>query len=280
MTPDLADIETLRDQLQRFGVRPEKKLSQNFLVDREALEEIVSTADLEAADNVVEVGAGTGVLTVELAKRVQQVVAVEVDEKILPLLRETVREFSNVEVIAEDIRHVTIDALTKKFTSSRYKVVANLPYHLSGYFLERFLDTDHGPVSLTLLLQKEVAERAAAGPGEMSLLSISVQFFGTPQVTVIVPAEAFWPAPKVDSAILHIVRHPAPRWGPAIRANIFRLARIGFAGRRKTLANALAGGLGLPKPDIAKALAAAGIPPRARAQELTLEQWQGLAGRV
>lgn len=281
-TYDLTDFRTLQNLLQRFGVHPSKKLSQNFLLEPDVLEEMVSAAGLEPTDNVLEVGAGTGVLTQILAAHARTVVAVEVDDRILPLLREVTQPLANVAIVHADILRTPVAELRAHFMppTAPYKVVANLPYHLTSHFLQRFLDTEDGPSSLTVLVQREVAERVAAAPGDMSLLALSVQLFGAPQVCAIVPADAFWPAPKVESAILHVARHASPLFDAHMREQMFRLAKIGFANRRKTLANALSSGLRLPRTEMLEKLTAIGLKPTVRAQELTLEHWAALVGRL
>ncbi|MEK7631249.1 MAG: 16S rRNA (adenine(1518)-N(6)/adenine(1519)-N(6))-dimethyltransferase RsmA [Patescibacteria group bacterium] len=279
---DLTDFRTLQHLLQQFCIRPDKKLSQNFLLEPDVLEEMIAASQLTKNDNVIEVGAGTGVLTQVLAAHAGKVVAVEIDDHLLPLLREVTKSLSNVTLVHADVMRTPIAALRSHFSSATapYKVVANLPYHLTSHFLQRFLDTPDAPRSLTVLVQREVAERVAAEPGDMSLLALSVQMFGTPMVCAVVPAEAFWPAPKVESAILHVERHPKPLFDAETRSAIFHLAKMGFAGRRKTLGNALSAGLRKSRPEIVENIVALGLKPTVRAQELTLEQWRGLAGLV
>lgn len=277
---DLTDFRTLQNLLQRFKVQPSKKLSQNFLLEPDVLEEMIAASGLTHTDNVIEVGAGTGVLTQVLAAHAGKVVAVEIDNALLPLLQEVTQGFVNVTLVHADVMRTPIADLRLRFGSATapYKVVANLPYHLTSHFLQRFLDTPDAPKSLTVLVQREVAERVAAAPGDLSLLALSVQLFGDAQVCAVVPAEAFWPAPKVESAILHVQRHPRPLFDADVRKGIFRLAKMGFASRRKTLANALSAGLRLPRPEISEKLKGFGLLPTIRAQELTLEQWAKLVG--
>lgn len=285
MIGDLTELSTLRSVLRRFGVQPTKKLSQNFLVDRQVLETIVDTAELTRQANVLEVGAGTGVLTRELVQRAGYVVAVEVDTRAQTLLRETVGGAENIRLISADVMRLTPVQLAEAFgradaTPFRYDIVANLPYHLTSHFLQHFLEFPLPPASLTLLLQREVAERIAAEPGDLSLLALSVQVYGDPTIVATVPRTAFWPTPKVDSAILRIDRRQEPRWPEAARVQCFRLAKVGFSQRRKTLVNALRGGLGLPAAQVALAIAQCNLPPAVRAQELRLEDWDMLRGAL
>jgi 16S rRNA (adenine1518-N6/adenine1519-N6)-dimethyltransferase len=263
-------------------MQPTKKLSQNYLVDREVLEAIVDAADLTPQSNVLEVGAGTGVLTRELVQRASYVVAVEVDARAMPLLQETVGAAKNFQLLTVDIMRLTPEELSKAFGQPtqqplRYDIVANLPYHLTSHFLQHYLEFPLPPRSFTLLLQREVAERIAAEPGAMSLLALSVQVYGEPTVVATVPKTAFWPVPTVDSAILRIDRRVEPLWPEAIRTQCFQFAKLGFMHRRKTLVNALRGGLRMPAERIAKAIAACNLAPTVRAQELRLEDWATLA---
>jgi 16S rRNA (adenine1518-N6/adenine1519-N6)-dimethyltransferase len=281
MIGDLTDLGTLRSVLRRFGMQPTKALSQNFLVDREVLEAIVDAADLTPQTNVLEVGAGTGVLTRELVQRAGKVVAVEVDTRALPLLQESVGEAKNLKLLTADVMRLTpaqlVDAFGHEPTRQlQYEIVANLPYHLTSHFLQHFLEYPLPPQSFTLLLQREVAERIAAEPGDMSLLALSVQVYGEPTIVATVPKTAFWPVPTVDSAILRIDRREKPRWSNAVRDQCFRLAKLGFAHRRKTLVNSLRGGLRLTPAAIASAIAGCKLASTVRAQELRLEDWAAL----
>jgi 16S rRNA (adenine1518-N6/adenine1519-N6)-dimethyltransferase len=281
MIGNLTDLNTLRSVLRRFGLHPTKKLSQNFLVDRDVLAAIVDAADLTPQSNVLEVGAGTGVLTRELVQRARAVVAVEVDTRARPLLEETIDGAKNLTLLTGDIMRLTPEQLSEAFgqpgKAFPYDIVANLPYHLTSHFLQHFLEFPLPPRSFTLLLQREVAERIAAEPGAMSVLALSVQVYGEPTVVATVPKTAFWPVPAVDSAILRIDRYATPRWPDTVRDTCFKLAKVGFAHRRKTLINALRGGLRLPADKIAAVIAACALVPTVRAQELTLAQWLELA---
>ena len=279
---DLTDLGTLRSVLRRFGLQPTKKLSQNFLVDRDVLEAIVDAADVNGNSHVLEVGAGTGVLTRELVQRAEKVVAVEVDTRAVPLLQETVGEAKNLRLLTADVMRLTPTQLAGALGQGpsgplRYDIVANLPYHLTSHFLQHFLEFPLPPRTFTLLLQREVAERIAAEPGDMSLLALSVQVYGEPTIVATVPKTAFWPVPTVDSAILRIDRRETSLWPDAVRAQCFRLAKLGFAHRRKTLVNSLRAGLRLPAAHIAKAMQQCELAATVRAQELDLADWAKLA---
>ncbi len=267
---DLADRAVLRSLLQRHGLRPNKSFGQHLLVDRAALETIVASADLSPDESVIEVGAGTGVLTVELASRARRVVAVEIDRNILPILRETTARFTNVEIIPRDL--LDVDP-TAAFGEAPYKLVANLPYYITALTLRHFLEAANPPRRLVVLVQKEVAERITALPGDMSLLSLSVQFFGTPQLVAIVPASSFFPPPHVDSAILSVDLFPHPPLVGAARERFFGIAHAGFAERRKQLHNSMARNLRIPQETVAEWLHEAGIEASRRAETLSVAEW-------
>ncbi|MFA6587970.1 MAG: 16S rRNA (adenine(1518)-N(6)/adenine(1519)-N(6))-dimethyltransferase RsmA [Patescibacteria group bacterium] len=277
---DQFDQQSVRTQLQNSRIWPNKSLSQNFLVDQEILQKIILNADLQKDELVLEVGAGLGILTWELAKRVKKVLAVEYDQQILPMLKENLKSLNNVKILQADIMKFPIQELLKNFGSEevrKYKIVANLPYHLTSHFLKKFLSSDFPPNSFSLLLQKEVALRICAKPGDMSLLSISVQMFGQPEIGVFVPKQAFWPQPKVDSAILNIKRRIKPLGNEFTRFQVFKFAKIAFSAKRKTLVNALSGGLHETPNKIRAYLNTLGLSPMIRAQELNLDQWFSLA---
>ncbi len=269
-TGDLANPATLRALLRRHGVQPKKGLGQHLLVDRAALDATVAAAELTPDDAVMEVGAGPGVLTVELAARAGRVVAVEVDDAILPVLRETTARFPNVEIINADL--LKVDP-AQVFGETPYKLVANLPYYITAPTLRHFLEATRPPQRMVVMTQSEVAERMVAQPGDMSLLSVSVQFYGRATLVMRVPASAFFPPPQVDSAIVRVDVAPEPPLiGPA-RDQLFRLAHAGFAEKRKQLHNSLARNLHESAETISRWLAAANIEPSRRAQTLSLGDW-------
>lgn len=282
---NLSTVEGLKKALRYFGIQPEKYLSQNFLVDPYSLEAIVKAAELTKADKVLEIGAGTGVLTQQLSRCAGEVVAVEFDRAMIPLLRNSVAPYKNISIVQGNALYIPINALLKNFSNKtsefpEYKIVANLPYHITSKFLQTFLESENPPTALTLLLQKEVAERIAAQPGEMSLLSLSVQIFGQPRVIEQVPRHAFWPAPKVDSAILHIKRFQRPVIAKDQQEKVFKLAKAGFSSRRKTLVNAITRKIPLKREEIISFLKETGLSATARAQELSVQQWAQLAERL
>mgnify|MGYP001613485728 CR=1 FL=1 len=338
-TMDLTNKSELIHYLQSHGLYTQKKLGQNFLIDRVALEKIVEAADISKDDLIVEVGPGLGTLTEELIKNAGKVVAVELDKKLAVLLGERFAtavisspeeghlgrrgeprnpsiekgslhggrddNMGKLEIINSDILKVNIDNITK---GEKYKVVANIPYYITSKILRFFLEQENKPETIVLLTQKEVAERICAKPGEMSVLSVSVQAYGEPEIIDIVKRDSFFPAPEVDSAILRISNiHPfschsdRPKGveesfirslddarddkKAGIQADnctdferqFFRCVHIGFASRRKTLLNNLSAGYHLDKDAVLDILKEAGLSDKARAQELSLMQWQKLS---
>jgi len=260
--------------LRRFDLRARKRLGQRFLIDGDVLQRILSAAELTADDIVLEVGPGLGILTRELAQRARRVIAIELDDKLSNFLKQELVSSPNVMIINEDI--LKIEPATLLARPERYKVVANLPYYITSPVLRHFLEATLKPDLMVVMVQKEVAEAIVAGPGKRSLLSISVQFYGRPTIIGKVPANSFYPAPEVDSAILRIDLYPKPGGAVDDTEGFFGTVRAGFASPRKQLANSLAQGLGWPKADVLSVLAEASIAPQRRAETLTLEEWAQL----
>ncbi|HEX6474064.1 MAG TPA: 16S rRNA (adenine(1518)-N(6)/adenine(1519)-N(6))-dimethyltransferase RsmA [Candidatus Limnocylindria bacterium] len=268
----------LRRLLAAEKLQPRRSLSQNFLTDAAALDAIVAAAELQPGDRVVEVGPGLGVLTRRLLKAGATVVAVELDPRLADWLR---RELGGV----EGFSLVEADALTfdaaGAFPGEPFKVVANIPYHITSPLLHSFLEGQRPPELVVLLVQAEVAERIAAPPGQMSYLSVFAQNVAEAEVVVRVPADAFEPAPSVDSAVLRLRRRTVPAVPPGPRREPFyRLVQAGFRQRRKQLHNALGRELGLDQATLAAAFAACGVEPEQRAQTLTIAQWACLLDRL
>ena len=262
--------------LRRFGVRPKKSLGQNFLYDPVWLQRIVAAGEVGPQDVVLEIGPGTGSLTCSLAAVAREVVAIELDERLLPLLAHVLQGCENVTVVAGDILQRDLRELLPAAAHSGFKVVANIPYYITGQIVRHLLQSDLRAALLVLSVQREVADRMAADAGEMSMLAVSVQFYCSVQIVACIPAGAFYPPPEVDSAVVRLAVHPqTARPHPAAR-RFFRVARAGFAQRRKQLQNALAHGLTLPREQTAVALRAAGVDPRRRAQTLSLHEWARL----
>jgi 16S rRNA (adenine1518-N6/adenine1519-N6)-dimethyltransferase len=271
--PDLTSVRELRRLLSAHGMQPNKAFGQNFLTDRAVLRQIVAAAEVDAADSILEVGAGTGVLTRALARQARRVVAVELERDMLALLAETTRDCANVEIIARNLLH--LDPVTV-FGSAPYKLVANLPYYITAPTFRHFLESANAPRLIVVMVQEEVAERITAAPGDLSLLAVSVQFYGKPRIVARVPAEAFYPAPKIDSAILRVDVNAESPLTPEQRKQFFHIVQAGFSAKRKQLHNALESALHLPPQKVQTWLEAASIEASRRAETLGIAEWLNL----
>ncbi|MBV9689614.1 MAG: ribosomal RNA small subunit methyltransferase A [Ktedonobacteraceae bacterium] len=266
---DLTNVHELRNLLHAHNMRPNKSFGQNFLIDRSVLLKIVDAAEIEPSDEILEVGAGTGVLTRELAKHAKRVVAVELERDMLQLLAKTTHGYQNVELVA---RNLLFLEPTEVFDQTLYKLVANLPYSITGPTFRHFLENAHPPRLIVVMVQFEVAQRIVAGPGALTMLGVSIQFYGHPRIVARVPARAFYPTPKVDSAILRIDVHPPPL-PQSHRDDFFRIVQAGFSEKRKQLHNSLTHGLHRKNEDLRAWLAEAEIDCGRRAETLSIEEW-------
>lgn len=267
---DLTNIRELRNFLYAHHIRPNKAFGQNFIVDHSILLRIVEAAEIHVDDQVLELGAGTGVLTRELAKHARRVVAVELEREMLSLLVKTTRNYTNVELLERNLLYVDP---AEVFGSEPYKLVANLPYYITAPTFRHFLESANAPRLFVVMVQYEVAQRIVAGPGDMSLLGVSIQFYGKPSIIEHVPARAFYPAPKVDSAILRIDLKDEVPLTPGQRDSFFRLVQAGFSQRRKQIHNSLTHGLHRKNVEVQAGLLAANIEPSRRAETLSIEDW-------
>lgn len=261
---------SVKAALRSRNLRPRKSLGQSFLRDPIVLAKIAAAADLATTDTVLEIGPGTGALTDALAARAGRVVAVEIDANLVSLLRDRFASVSPVEVVQCDA--LTFDPTT---LGGHFKLVANIPYYITGPVIRRFIGGEIQPVLAVLMVQREVARRIVAPPGEMNLLALGVQYYASATTLFRVPAGAFYPRPKVDSAVVKIVPRRSP--GPTDE-EVFSLARAGFGMRRKQLLNSLSAGLGMQKDSTAALLHGAGIAPTSRAEDLGVGDWERLAG--
>ncbi|MHB8625642.1 MAG: 16S rRNA (adenine(1518)-N(6)/adenine(1519)-N(6))-dimethyltransferase RsmA [Aggregatilineales bacterium] len=267
--------------LDTHAIDPKKSLGQNFLHDPNALHKIVTAAELAPDDTVLEIGAGTGALTAQLAEGVPdgRVVAVEIDDRLLPILNRTLVSYPNVELVCADILKTNAADLVG---TSPYSVVANLPYYITSAILRHLLEAEHKPRRLVLTVQEEVAERLSARPGDMSVLAVSVQFYGRPYIVTRLGAAAFWPRPDVGSAVVRIDVYEADQRPVDAHdeALFFRIVRAGFGQKRKQLKNSLSAGLALSPGDAGAWLEQAGIDPMRRAETLTLTEWGALCRTI
>ena len=267
--------------VREFDFKPKKRLGQHFLVDEAVLERILSAAELGHGDIVVEVGPGLGILTEGLAKRGAKVIAVELDSKLVAMLRKRLAPFPNVIIVHADILKVTPqqllrDNLTASALAQGYKVIANLPYYITSPILRHFLEAQLQPSAMVVMVQKEVGEAIAAAPGKMSLLSVRTQFYSKPTLMSYVPAASFRPLPKVDSVILRLDIYPQPPIKVSDVASFFDIVMHGFSAPRKQLRNSLAQSLEMPSDQVALLLGKAGIEAKRRAETLSLEEWREL----
>ena len=262
----------LKKLLKKYNLRPSRRLGQNFLVDEKVLRKIIEAAELSKNDIVLEIGPGIGNLTVKLAKRVKKVVAVEKDQRMIEILKETLKDFKNVKIIKADILKFSPKIYNLK--SKIYKVVANIPYYLTSPLIRKFVETvEVKPQLLVLMVQKEVAQRICTKPPDMSILAVSVQFYAKAEIISFVSKKSFWPQPKVDSAIIKII----PRKSALkIRVNpllFFRIVKLGFSHPRKQLINNLSTGLKIDREKIKTWLLKNKIQPTQRAETLSVEDW-------
>jgi 16S rRNA (adenine1518-N6/adenine1519-N6)-dimethyltransferase len=260
--------------LKRHGLRAHKGLGQNFLQDPQALEGIVSAAEIQPTDTVLEIGPGLGSLTRYLAVAAKEVVAVELDENLIPPLKSVLAPYQNIRLVHGDILDLSPNEL---HLDAAYIVVANIPYYITSALIRHLLESASKPQRMVLTIQKEVAQRICAQPGDLSLLALSVQVYGQPRIAAHIPAEAFFPAPKVDSAVLVIDIHPSPKIKDGLLDTFFKLIKAGFSQKRKTLRNSLSSGLHISTTEASELLSRAQIDPQRRAETLNMEEWERLA---
>jgi len=269
-TPSPPNAATL---LKQYGLHADKRLGQNFLEDALALESIAAAAGIESTDAVLEIGAGLGSLTWHLAAFAREVVAVELDEKLIPVLGGVLKPYANVRLIRGDI----LDFSPKDLgLPPDYIVAANIPYNITSAIIRHLLESDPKPRRIVLTVQKEVAERICETPPDMSLLALSVQVYGKPSIAAHIPASAFFPAPKVDSAVVRIEIHPKPLIPSPLLPVFFKLIKAGFSQKRKKLRNSLSAGLHIQPADAEALLTRGGIDPQRRAETLSIDEWSTL----
>lgn len=276
-------ITGIRDLIRLYNLDPKKSLGQNFLIDEQHLAQIVAAAELTQDDTVLEIGPGFGVLTRQLAAQAGRVIAVELDDRLITLLRAQFATQPHVAIVHGDILELEPAGLIASTPSNiphselrtlhSYKVVANLPYYITSAVIRHLLEASQPPRLAVLMVQKEVAERICAKPGDMSLLAVSVQFYAQPTIVHQVPASAFYPRPKVDSAVLRLDVLPQPVVPDIAPDAFFGVVRAGFSQKRKQLLNTVSAGLHIPKSEATAALNQAGIDPTRRAETLSLLEW-------
>lgn len=267
---DIGEIRKIKELLNMFGARPNNDLGQNFLIERKYLDQIVEAAEPLMGEKVLEIGPGMGVLTRELTKRAKEVTAVELDPKMVEILKTLCIKCTNLTVRTMDILQFDPTDF------GDYKVIANVPYYITSKILRKFLEEKNKPKEMVLLVQKEVAERICALPNRMSVLSVSVQYYGNPKLIGIVPRDAFYPTPQVSSAIIKITTYKTPIFSDVNTEKFFALVKAGFGEKRKQLLNSLLGFGPYDKAEVIERLKSAGINPERRAETLSLAEWRAL----
>lgn len=280
---NLSNIGTIKEILHRHGFAFSKSLGQNFLINPSVCPRIAEEGNAKKGFGIIEIGTGIGVLTAELAKRADKVVAVEIDTRLQPVLQETLAEFSNVKVIYEDVLKVDLrELIEQEFAGLEVAVCANLPYYITSPIIMTLLEARLPIKSITVMVQKEAAVRICAEPGtrDVGAVSLAVRYFSTPQLLFHVSRGSFMPAPNVDSCVIRLdVKEQTPE-NVRDEAFFFRLVRAGFSQRRKTLVNPVSSSMGISKEIVRETLEELDIKPTIRAEELTMEQFIALSNRL
>jgi len=263
----------IKNLLNKYGLRPKKSLGQNFLINPKVYESIISAAQLESGDKVIEVGPGLGTLTKYILKTIgssRKLIAIEKDEEFVNILKGEFKESKNVKIVEGDI--LLVDPKKYKIPDDKYKILGNIPYYLTSRLLRTIFQKWPRPELIVLMVQEELAKRIIAKPPRSNLLAISVQYFSKPEIIKKVSKKSFWPEPKVDSTIIRLTptdTRPSPN-----RGRFFKVVRAGFSENRKQLINSLSHGLSESKGKIEKILKSSGINPTRRAETLTLPEWK------
>ena len=279
---DLSSPQNTLEIIRRHGFAFQKKYGQNFLIDSHVLDKIIAAADITPNDMVLEIGPGIGTMTQRLAERARWVAAVEIDANLIPILEETLAGYENIKVFHEDILKMDIPMLALDYNEGRpIKVVANLPYYITTPIIMGLFESGAPVDNITVMVQKEVADRMQSGPGskEYGALSLAVRYYAQPYLAANVPPNCFIPRPGVGSAVIRLTRHLSPPVETKDRQLMFRLIRASFNQRRKTLLNGLYNSpeLDFTKEEIAKAIETLGLPAAVRGEALTLEQFAELS---
>ena len=280
--PDLGNPQNTIEVLQKYKFNFQKKFGQNFLIDTHVLDKIIYSAEITKEDMVLEIGPGIGTMTQYLAEAAGKVIAVEIDKNLIPILADTLHEYENVQIINEDVLKLDIAKIVEEQNGGKpIKVVANLPYYITTPIIMGLFE-NHVPISsITIMVQKEVADRMQVGPGtkDYGALSLAVQYYARPQIIANVPPNCFMPRPKVGSAVIQLVRYEEPPVQVDNEKLMFRLIRASFNQRRKTLVNGLKNSqeLDFSKEEIEKAMVETGIPVNVRGEALTLKEFADLA---
>jgi len=270
-----------KELIKKYGIKLTKSLGQNFLTDSNVVSRIVDTAEITEDDLVIEIGPGIGSMTGELASRAGRVIAVEIDKHLIPALEDNLKDFSNLEIINEDIMKVSVKAVTENRQNMRLKVVANLPYYITTPIIMKLLEEDNDIELMVFMVQKEVAQRMVAKPGgkDYGALSVAVQYYAQPEKVFDVPPHCFIPQPEVDSTIVKLKKNKKPPVILKDKDMFFKVVKAAFGQRRKTLLNALANSeaLSRSKEEVREILSAVNIDENTRGETLSMEQFAALA---
>lgn len=275
-------IDTLKSLLQRYKLNANKTYGQHFLMDETILEDMIEESGVKSGDAVLEIGPGIGNLTERLLQHGAEVLAIEKDPQFLNVLTTLAKEYNTKTKanLTYEITDVLSYNFSEKLKDRPYRVVANIPYYITGKIVQLFMHAPHKPESLTLLMQKEVAYNLAAKVGEMNLPAISTQLYADPRVVCVVPGHKFYPAPKVDSAVIHIALRKKAKYKVKDEAKLFRVLRACFSGKRKQLHNTLTNNLSLKKEVVETTLKKLKIDPAVRPQALSIDQWIALVDNL
>ena len=280
--PYLGNAKNTLDIIRKYDFVFQKRFGQNFLIDSHVIEKIISSADIKTDDCVIEIGPGIGTLTQYLGKYAGKVIAVEIDKKLIPVLQDTLKEWDNIEIINDDIMNLDLKQLAEEKNGGRpFKVAANLPYYITTPIIMRLLEEDIPVESITVMIQKEVAERMKAGPGskDYGALSLAVSYYAEAKTAANVPCNCFIPRPKVDSTVIHLEKYKTPPVSVKDPELMFRLIRASFNQRRKTMANGIKNAeyLSYSREDVEKALEKCGLDSQIRGEQLSLSDFAALS---
>lgn len=270
---------TIRDIKDRYGFRLSKSLGQNFLTDKNIIDKIIDATEIADEDLVIEIGPGIGVLTYEAAQKAGKVTAIEIDKNLIPILKDNLSEFDNVEIVNQDVLKTDLNSMIDESGCKKAKIIGNLPYYITTPIIMAILERRVHADSITVMMQKEVADRIKSKPGSKvyGALSVAVQYYCTVQTVAVVPKEVFYPVPKVDSAVLRLdIRKDKPV-ELIDEKMFFRCIKAGFGQRRKTLSNSLMGIGDVTKDEVKECLSSVGIDEKRRAETLSLDEFANLA---
>lgn len=280
---NLSNISVIRDVLSRHGFSFSKGLGQNFLINPTVCPRMAEQGNAQPGWGMIEIGAGVGVLTAELARRADKVVCIEIDSRLLPILDETLAEFDNIKIVNEDVLKVDLHKLiAEEFPDMPVAVCANLPYYITSPIIMSLLESRLPISSLTVMVQKEAAQRICAQPGsrEVGAVSIAVRYYCEPKVLFRVSRGSFMPSPDVDSTVIRLDIRKEPAVAVDVEENFFKVVKAAFSQRRKTLSNTLSSGLGISKAQTAELLDRANVPANLRAEQLSMQQFAAIANAL